>query len=125
QQTSLIVFLGHGDSVSLHSGTSELYEQKKFITKSENYLFEKHNAIFLSCRSDQFISKLTGYRNIIGFGNIISSREEIAQEAEFTGSFRELENSDIENFNQSYVYAIKSTLELLLAGKIRFSQVSN
>jgi|GEM_PF-694345 len=124
QQPSLIVFLGHGDSSSLHSASSDRYRQKNFITKEHSYLFSKHNALLLACRSDQFISKISGYQNIIGFGNIISSREEVAQEAEYTGEFRKIDDKDIEEFNQSYVCAIKNTLELLLSGKVKFSQVA-
>jgi len=123
--TSLIIFLGHGTSFSLHSAKSAVFEQRDFITKDHNSVFASHNVILLACRSEQLISKLSGYRNMIGFGNIISSRHEIAHDAEITGKFRQLEDQEIDTFNQSYVYAVSSTLDLLFAGKIIFSQVSN
>lgn len=123
--TSLIIFLGHGTSFSLHSAKSESFEQRDFITKDHNLFFTNHNVIFLSCRSEQFIRTLNGYRNIIGFGNIISSRHEITHDAEISGRFRQLEEEEIDRFNQSYVYAIRSTLDLLFSGKIIFSQVAN
>lgn len=125
QPTSLVIFLGHGTSFSLYSAKSATFEQRDFITKDHNSSFAGHNVIFLACRSEQLISKLNGYQNIIGFGNIISSRHEIAHDAEITGKFRELKDEDIERFNESYVHAISSTLELLFSGKIVFSQVSN
>jgi len=123
--TSLIIFLGHGTSSSLHSAKSETFATRDFITKDHNSFFANHNVIFLACRSEQFISKLNGYRNIVGFGNIISSRPEISDEAEITGQFRQLEDEEIDIFNQSYVYAIRETLGLLLSETIIFSQVSN
>ncbi|QQT24501.1 hypothetical protein [Sphingobacterium spiritivorum] len=124
EKTSLIVFLGHGTSSSLHSARSEGYEQKDFITKEHNQYFANHNVLFLACRSSDFILKLNGYRSIIGFGNIISSRAEISQEAEYTGKFRQLEDEEISLFNESYVFAIKNALDLLFAGKLQFRQLS-
>jgi len=124
ERPSLIVFLGHGTSSSLHSAKSDTYEQKNFITKDHNHLFANHNVLFLACRSEQFISKLHGYRSIVGFGNIISSREELWNELEYTGQYRELEDEEISIFNGSYVDAIKKCLELLFSEKIKFQQLS-
>jgi hypothetical protein len=125
QPTSLVIFLGHGTSFSLYSAKSATFEQRNFITKDHNSSFVGHNVILLACRSEQLILKLNGYNNIIGFGNIISSRHEITHDAELTGHFRKLEDEEIEIFNASYVHAVSSALELLLSDKIVFSQVSN
>lgn len=125
KDTSLIVFLGHGCSTSLYSANTENYLQKNFIDSSHSKLFYKHNVLFLACRSEQFISRISDFKNIIGFGNIISSREEIVAEADATGVFRELEDYEIEMFNNFYVTAVKKTFELLLSEKIQFKQVAS
>ncbi|MFC0316945.1 hypothetical protein [Olivibacter oleidegradans] len=120
---SIIIFLGHGSSTCLHSAKTESYKQRDFITKDNNDIFVNNNVLLLTCRSEQLISRFNGYKDIIGFGNIISSREEISQEAEETGKFRTLEDNEIETFNKSFVYAIRTSFELLLSEKIAFSQI--
>jgi len=123
EPTSLILFLGHGRSSALYSAETSNYKQRDFIKIEHNNLFKDHNVFLLACRSEQFISRLKGYKNIIGFGNIISSRNEIMQEAESTGEFRDLEDSDIRLFNEMYVGAIDNAFRLVLADKIKFNQL--
>ncbi len=61
---------------------------------------------------------------MIGFGNILSSMEELSIEAEnATGIYRNLNEKDFENFNSSYINAIICSINLFLSNKINFEQI--
>lgn len=109
---SLVIFLGHGHSNGLYTPESKSFEKYTFIDKlNGNDLFSKKKVILLSCRSNEFISKITSVKQIIGFGNILSSTEELIIEADLeTGKFRDLSEDDILFFNSSYCSAIINAL---------------
>lgn len=109
---STIVFLGHGHSAGLYTPESSSFEKYTFIDKLiGDHLFSKKKVILLSCRSSEFISKITTIDQIIGFGNILSSKEELKIEADLeTGKFRDLSEEDITFFNSSYCLAIINSL---------------
>lgn len=110
---SLIVFLGHGHSTGLYTPESESFEKKIFIDVDlANKFFKNKIVILLTCNSNQFIKKITNYKYIIGFGNILSSMKEVLVEAELeTGIYRNLSEEDIKYFNQSYCHAIICALK--------------
>lgn len=121
---STIVFLGHGHTTGLYSPEGDFFRRRIFINAEiGNRIFNGHNILLLSCRSGEFITQITDCNNIVGFGNIISSINEVIHEAEFTGSFRELSEEDINAFNDFYVKAIMATLNLYVAGKISFKEI--
>lgn len=122
----LIVFLGHGSSSGLTSASGNLYSKRTFVDKIiANDIFISHDIFLLCCNSSDFIKQLHTYNSIIGFGNILSSKEEVTIEAEYTGIFRDLTDDDISRYNESYVYAIKATFSLLLKRKITFKQLKD
>jgi len=121
---SLLVFLGHGFSTALYTAETKDYAQKIFIDSSNSHIFEGHDVFILACRSEEFISRIPKkFNSVIGFGNIISSRKEISQEAELTSNFRELDDNEISYFNSIYIEAIKKSFGLLFNGIIYFQQM--
>lgn len=114
EEDSTIVFLGHGTTLGLFAP-----EENLFIDRGiGDSIFSNKNILLLSCKSNQFIKTLNTYKQAIGFGNIRSSKEEIPYEDKC-----KLTEDDIERFNNTYVNAIIKSLEILLAGKISFSEL--
>lgn len=120
-----IVFLGHGHSTGLYTPQSENFEKYIFINSEiGNQYFNNKNLILLSCNSNQFISRLKEFNNIIGFGNILSSMEEISTEAEnSTGVYRDVNQEDIDNFNMCYCYALIKAIKLTMKNKYKFEDI--
>lgn len=77
----------------------------------------------MSCNSNQFIQKLTTYKHIIGFGDILSSMEEVRIRSEYEANIC-ISDEDIKWFNNTYIQSIIKTLRHLLKAKIEFSEVS-
>ena len=124
-ENSTVVFLGHGHSTGLYTPESNVFEKYTFINESiGNDLFVNKKVILLSCRSNAFICKITSAEEIIGFGNILSSPEEMRIEADLeTGLFRDLSKDDIDYFNISYCSAIINTLHNYKKGLYNFKQL--
>lgn len=123
---SIIIYLGHGCSSGLYTPESKDFKRNVFIDSSNvNDLFKNKDIIFLSCRSSEFIDKVTTSKKIIGFGNILSSIEEVNIEAEnSTGIYRNLSKQDIDLFNQNYCKAIIMSLEKIQNGIYCFKDCS-
>lgn len=121
-KNSVIVFLGHGHSNGLYAPN----DRDNIIINKDigNKLFINKNVLLLSCNSNQFIEKLKTYKHIIGFGNILSSMKEVNIEADFTGNIRDIDDKDIEWFNNTYILSIIKSLKHLLKGQIEFSEVA-
>jgi len=124
-EESLIVFLGHGHSTGLYTPEVNGFEKYTFIDKSNAAeLFENKLVILLSCRSSEFIDKINSANQIIGFGNILSSPEELRIEADLeTGRYRDLSKGDLNYFNYSYCYAIINALNNYKKGSYIFKQL--
>lgn len=122
---STILFLGHGHSTGLYTPEiDKIYPKKIFINKENgDIIFKNKNVLLLSCNSNQFISRLTTFNEIIGFGNIISSEEEIAIEADSTGIWRKLDKEDIDLFNCMYCDAVIKSLLLFKNETIMFNKI--
>ncbi|KKX46910.1 hypothetical protein [Sphingobacterium sp. IITKGP-BTPF85] len=124
-EKSLIIFAGHGFSDGLYRPSNERNESEDYLmmnATTANICFQNHDVILLACRSNEFIKKLSTYNNIIGFGNIISSIEEVDSHNRNNEIKLILSNTDISLFNESYVKAIYQTLLLLQGNKIDFSK---
>jgi hypothetical protein len=122
---SLIVFLGHGHSTGLYSPESSEFPKEIFINAElGNRLFDGKQVILLSCNSSQFIDRLDTFQVIVGFGNILSSIEEVNTEAEnVTGVYRKLSRADIDLFNKTYCEAIIQAIKLLGTEKYSFNDL--
>lgn len=120
-KNSVIVFLGHGHSTGLYAPNDR---DNIFIDKDKgNELFINKNILLLSCNSNQFIEKLETYKHIIGFGDILSSMEEVRIRSENEANIC-ISDEDIKWFNDTYIQSIIKTLRHLLKGQIEFSEVA-
>ena len=120
-ENSVIVFLGHGHSTGLYAPNDR---DNIFIDKNKgNELFINKNILLLSCNSNQFIENLNTYRQIIGFGDILSSMEEVRIRSESEANIC-ISDEDIKWFNNTYIQSIIKTLKHLLKGQIEFSEVA-
>lgn len=120
-ENSIIVFLGHGHSTGLYAPNDK---DNIIINKDiANEIFANKNILLLSCNSNQFIEKLNTYRHIIGFGDILSSMEEVRIRSEYEVNIC-ISDEDIKWFNNTYIQSIIKTLRHLLKAKIEFSEVS-
>ena len=112
-ENSVIVFLGHGHSTGLYTPESEEFPKEIFInSETGNQIFNAKKVLLLSCNSNQYIRQLDSFKYKIGFGNILSSINEVSIEAEIeTGVYRDLSENDIHFFNSAYSYAIINALK--------------
>lgn len=122
---SAVIFLGHGHSTGLYTPEAVSFKKYTFVDKSNGKdLFANKKVILLSCRSSEFISRINLSNQIIGFGNILSSVEELGVEASLeTGYYRDLSEDDINYFNSSYCFAIISALKLYTSGIYLFKDI--
>lgn len=124
-ENSTVVFLGHGHSTGLYTPESNIFKKYTFVDESiGNDLFVNKKVILLSCRSSEFISRIISAEETIGFGNILSSPEELRIEAELeTGHYRNLSKDDIHYFNISYCFAIIKALLNYKTGLYHFKHI--
>lgn len=121
---SLIIFLGHGSSSLLYSPQTGAFARRTLINSTGgNTYFKNNDVLLLSCKSAEFIDKLSTYNQIIGFGNILSSIEEVSNDAEQSGVFRNLSKNDIEYFNEVYSQAIINCFGMTSINKIQFKNI--
>lgn len=124
-ENSVVVFLGHGHSTGLYTPESEKFSKEIFINSEiGNQIFSTKRVLLLSCNSNQYIRRLDSFKYIIGFGNILSSMNEVSTEAEIeTGVYRDLSENDIHFFNSAYSYAIINALKKYNTGTYRFNEL--
>ena len=120
-ENSIIIFLGHGHSNGLYAPN----DRDNIIINKHigNKIFTNKNILLLSCNSNQFIEDLETYKHIIGFGDILSSMEEVRIRSEYEANIC-ISDEDIKWFNDTYIQSIIKTLRHLLKGKIEFSEVA-
>ena len=121
---SLIVFLGHGSSTGLYSPSTDFFPRRTIINDTvANKFFKGNDILLLSCKSAEFSKQLHTYNQVIGFGNILSSYHEVVGEAEHSGRFRDVDDTDIEYFNHCYATAIIHSLQLTISGRKKFEDL--
>jgi len=126
QEPALIIFLGHGSHASLFgscdspSGGKAIFLNLDFTRK----LFGGHDVLLVSCNSADFLNQQSSFRNAIGFGNIISSKDEADNEAQYiTGVYRDIDAADIAIFNECFATSVAEALKLLANGTILFPEL--
>lgn len=122
-QKCLIVFLGHGSSILLKGAVSAGFELEGFIDNNQaKTLFANHDVFLLSCNSSEFLKSFSSYNASIGFGNILSSIEEVEIEQKFRDI--NVDAEDIEIFKFAFVKAIYNSFLAFNHGIIKFSELS-
>lgn len=122
---SLIIYLGHGSSSGLYEpDENHLYEKFFLDVTWGNHFFEEHDILLLSCRSNDYISKVYTPNFSLGFGNIISSVEELKIHNEKNHVKKELSKDEINLFNQIYIETSIRAVKNLINSKISFDNIS-
>lgn len=121
---SLIVYLGHGSSSGLYE-PDDTFEYKKYFLDATwaNYYFDEHDIFLLSCKSSDFIKKIYKPNFSLGFGNIISSEEELKHHNKYSDLKKILNQDEINIFNDIYVGCSIQIIKLLIKEKIRFLDI--
>lgn len=121
---SLIIYLGHGGSSGLYEpDENHLYEKFFLDVTWGNHFFEEHDILLLSCRSNDYISKVYTPNFSLGFGNIISSVEELKIHNEKNHVKKELSKDEINLFNQIYIETSIRAVKSLINSKISFDNI--
>jgi hypothetical protein len=122
---SLIIYLGHGSSSGLYEpDENHVYENFFLDVKWGNHFFEEHDILLLSCRSNDYISKVYTPNFSLGFGNIISSVEELKIHNEKNHVKKELSKDEINLFNQIYIEISIKAVKSLINSMISFDNIS-
>ncbi|WP_405247065.1 hypothetical protein [Cellulophaga sp. Asnod2-G02] len=121
---SLIVYLGHGSSSGLYEPDDTFEYIKYFLDATwANHYFDEHDIFLLSCKSSDFIKKIYKSNFSLGFGNIISSEEELKHYNKYSDFQKVLSKDEINIFNDIYVECSIKIIKLLINEKIRFIDV--
>ena len=122
---SLIIFIGHGSSMGLYEPDEQNVYEKYFLDPTMgNHFLEGHDVLLLSCRSNEFIKKMYTASSLIGFGNIISSKQELEIHNENNENKKNLSNDDIQIFNNCIIEAVIKSIKLLDIDKISFFEIA-
>jgi hypothetical protein len=122
---SLIIYLGHGSSSGLYEpDENHVYENFFLDVKWGNHFFEEHDILLLSCRSNDYIGKVYTPNFSLGFGNIISSVEELKIHNEKNHVKKELSKDEINLFNQIYIEISIKAVKSLINSMISFDNIS-
>jgi len=121
---SLIIYLGHGSSFGLYvPDENHLYENLFVDVNWGNVFFEEHDIILLSCKSNEYISKIYKSNLSIGFGNIISSYDELKIYNDKNEIKKSLNVDEINLFNKIYIECSITIIRYLISNKISFIDI--
>lgn len=122
---SLIIYLGHGSSSGLYEpDENHLYEKFFLDVTWGNHYFEDHDILLLSCKSNDYTNKVYTPNFSLGFGNIISSEEELKIHNEKNDIKKKLSIDEINLFNEIYIKISIKVIKNLINGLISFDNIS-
>jgi hypothetical protein len=121
---SLIIYIGHGSSSGLYE-PDETHEYKNYFLDATwgNHYLDEHDVFLLSCNSNVFIQKIYKSNFSLGFGNIISSKEELDIHNEKNKVKKTLSKDEIKVFNEIYMKCSIKVIKSLVNEKVRFIDV--
>lgn len=107
EEEQLFIFLGHGSSTDIRNN-------HEAIINDDNFSLLKNKKVFLlSCRSEEFISRNNSVplKEYIGFGNMITSWDEILAERNFDlNAYINVTEEHIDDFNKILANSILNSL---------------
>lgn len=122
---SLIIYLGHGSSFGLYEPDENHKYEKLFLDVNwGNLYFEDHDVLLLSCRSGEYLNKIYKSNFSLGFGNIISSDEELKIHNEKNHIKKKLNIDEINLFNETYIKISIKAVESLINGVTTFENIT-
>ncbi|WP_264552595.1 hypothetical protein [Flavobacterium sp. N2038] len=121
---SLIIFLGHGSSFGLYEPDENHNYEKLFLDANwGNHFFEDHDVFLLSCRSSEYLDKIYQSNLSLGFGNIISSDDELKIHNNKNDIKKELSIDEINLFNDIYIKISIKVVKRLINEEISFDTI--
>lgn len=107
-----ILFLGHGFSGGLYGGCHNPQYRTPFVSTINGiHTFESKKIILLACRSSEYIDSLEEtYHSAIGFGNIVTSQQDLKTKSEifrYSNSINIFRSDLLDLFSKSLNEAIK------------------
>lgn len=121
---SLIIYLGHGSSSGLYEPDENHMYEKFFLDVTwGNHYFEGHDILLLSCKSNDYISKVYTPNFSLGFGNIISSSEELKIHNEKNDIKKNLSVDELNLFNRVYIEISIKVIKSLINNIISFDNI--
>lgn len=121
---SLIIYLGHGSSFGLYEPDENHKYEKLFLDVNwGNLYFEGHDVLLLSCRSSEYLNKIYKSNFSLGFGNIISSDEELKIYNEKNHIKKKLNIDELNLFNQIYIEISIKVIKSLIKNTISFDNI--
>lgn len=122
---SLIIYLGHGSSSGLYEPDENHLYKKLFLDVIwGNHYLEEHDVLLLSCKSNEYISKIYTSNFLLGFGNIISSKEELDIHNKKNDIKKHLSVDEINLFNEIYIDISIKVIKNLINNSIAFDNIS-
>lgn len=122
---SLIVYLGHGSSFGLYEPDDKHLYEKLFLDLTwGNHYLEDHDVLLLSCRSNDYVSKIHTPNSSLGFGNIISSKEELDIHNEKNDIKKYLNVEELNLFNQIYIEISIRLIKNLIKNTLKFDEIA-
>lgn len=119
----LIVFLGHGTSVTLAGASTREYENPTWITHSQLSVFKEMRVLLLSCSSNEYLENHAedcGLKAGIGFPFLLTDLDEMIDSNNTEYLSGEIVGSDIELFKHTITKVIKESLEDYLITELSF-----
>lgn len=121
---SLIIFLGHGSSFGLYEPDETHKYEKLFLDVNwGNHYLEDHDVLLLSCRSSEYLNKIYQSNFSLGFGNIISSEEELRIHNKKNDITKKLSVNEINSFNEIYIKISIKIIRTLIDHVISFDKI--
>jgi hypothetical protein len=115
-KSSIVLFLGHGQSNQLYGGESSSFEKKSFISSNEMNLFEGQNLFVLACDSTDLLKgsfRSSKTSKSIGFGGLPTEMKEVESDKKLSaegitqGVINQFKSSITETVSEAFLYAIK------------------
>ena len=115
-KSSIVIFLGHGQSNQLYGGESTTFEKKVIISSKEMKIFEGQNLFILACDSADLLKssfRVSKTLKSIGFGGLPTEIKEIENDRKLSaeGITQEIINqfkiAITETVSEAFIYITK------------------
>lgn len=115
-KSSIILFLGHGQSNQLYGGESDSFDKRVIISNNEMKIFEGQNLFALACDSADLLKgsfRISKTIKSIGFGGLPTEMKEIEDDKRLSAEgitqeiINQFKTAITETVSEAFVYVIK------------------
>ena len=124
EKSSIILFLGHGESTKLYGGESDSFEKKSIISSNEMKIFEGQNLFVLACASADLIKgsfRSSKTLKSIGFGGLPTEMNEVENDRKLSEKgitqdiIDQFKTAITETVSESFIYIInQGTIDYII-----------